>query len=169
MVRKSAVPVLVLALACCPAAARNPFVEHQGLADPHVHVWPTASGENGSMAYCFATHDLSPNNTGFRMDDWWVWQSIDLVTWTRSSVLKPSKTPAAQKDYTSCWATDAAYRDGLGYFWYISIGSRNIAVMTAPAISGDAPQRAQSKSTDIAIAPARISAVVECPSWAVAR
>ena len=110
--------------------ARNPFVQHKGLADPHVHVWG-----NGSTAYCFATHDFSPNNTGFRMDDWWVWQSNDLVTWTQTSVLKPRKTPAAKSDWESCWATDAAERDG-SYYWYLSIGSRNIAVMTASTPHG---------------------------------
>ena len=85
--------------------ARNPFVENQGVADPHLHVF-------NDTVYAFATHDFSPKNTHFRMDDWWVWKSQDLVDWERVSVLKPKDTPADPSEYEKCYATDAAYRDG---------------------------------------------------------
>ena len=114
----------------------NPLVPNVGQADPHIHFWPET---NTYYACAFflpprrqppprrrssphppppaprpcrpdATHDYSPNNTGFYMTDWWVWSSPDLVSWTLADVLFPNATPAAPSDYGSCWATDGAHR-----------------------------------------------------------
>ena len=108
--------------------SRNPFIENEGVADPHLHVF------NGTV-YAYSTHDYSANNTHFRMDDWWVWKSDDLVDWHRVSVLKPKHTPADPSQYEKCYATDAAYRNG-SYFWYLSTGPRSISVMRSPTPHG---------------------------------
>jgi hypothetical protein len=106
----------------CVALAGNPLVPDVGMADPHAHVF-----QKEDKIFIYATHDYSPNNTGFRMDDWWVWESSDLVNWTKASVLKP---PTWDKQAQSCWATDAATRNG-SYYWYVSAGARDIAVFTS--------------------------------------
>ena len=82
-----------------PSTAGNPLVPNSGLADPHLHFF------NGSF-FLFASHDFSPNNTFFRMDDWWIWQSDDLVTWKTASVVKPNGTfPwSSPGDWHECWA-----------------------------------------------------------------
>ena len=82
------------------ARARNPIVRGMGLADPHLHVWP--SEENSSFYYIYGTHDYSSNNTGFLMKDWWVWSSTDLVEWEEASVLTPNNTPADPATYNEC-------------------------------------------------------------------
>lgn len=114
-----AAPIIVrwvtfLALLCAFCEGSNPVVPDVGMADPHVHVF------NGKF-YMYATHDFSPNNTGFRMDDWWVWSSPDMVTWTKESILTPEQTPAPQNAWHECWATDGAMRNG-SYYFYLSIG-----------------------------------------------
>ena len=98
-------PALAFALAAGAAFAANPIVANAGQADPHVHYWPET---NAYFAY--ATHDYSPNNTGFRMDDWWVWSSSDLRTWQLADVLYPNATPSPPGDWESCWASTPKLR-----------------------------------------------------------
>ena len=116
--------------------AANPLVSNVGMADPHIHYW----AETGTY-FAYATHDYSPNNTGFYMTDWWVWSSPDLVSWTLADILYPNATPAPRSDYGNCWATDGAHRKNPAtgaweYFFYMSIGKCQTAVMksvTSPA------------------------------------
>lgn len=60
--------------------ARNPIVPNVGMADPHAHVFA-----DESRVYLYATHDNSPNQSGFGMRNWWQWSSPDLVTWSLDS------------------------------------------------------------------------------------
>ena len=131
-----AAAALLLAAAPAPAWGGNPLVPGVGQADPHIHFWP----ETGRY-YAYATHDASPANTGFRMTDWWTWESADLVAWTLAGVLYPNATPAPPAAYASCWATDGAHRrdaaSGLWrYFFYLSIGTCQVAVMESPQPTG---------------------------------
>ena len=65
--------------------AQNPIVPNQGLNDPHVRIFK-------DTAYVYASHDKSIKNDTFIMEDWWVWSSPDLITWTKRSVLNPRDT-----------------------------------------------------------------------------
>ncbi len=105
--------------------AQNPIVPNKGLNDPHIHVFK-------DTAYVYASHDKSINNKKFIMEDWWVWSSPDLVNWTKRSVLNPKDTYIG-KDFTRCWATDVAYRNGK-YYWYFSEGNQQTGVVV-----GDTP------------------------------
>lgn len=67
------------------------------------------------------------------MEDWWVWSSPDLVNWTKRSVLNPEDTYIGDKNFTRCWATDVAYRNGK-YYWYFSEGNQQTGV-----VIGDTP------------------------------
>ena len=115
------------------ARATNPIVPNVGQADPHIHYWP----ETG-LHYAYATHDQSPQNTGFYMTDWWAWTSADLRVWKLADVLYPNATPAPLSDYGKCWATDGAHRKDPAtgsweYFFYLSIGVCQVAVMKSVA------------------------------------
>ena len=107
--------------------AQNPIVKGKGLCDPQVRVY-------GDKAYLYATHDTSPNNKGFRMDDWWVWSSSDLINWKYESSLKPEDTYFG-KPNNSCWATDAARRNGK-YYFYFSMGRSNVGVVVSDSPTG---------------------------------
>jgi hypothetical protein len=105
--------------------AQNPIVPNKGLNDPHIHIF-------NDTAYVYASHDKSFENKGFVMEDWWVWSSPDLVNWTKRSVLNPKDTYIG-KDFSRCWATDAAYRNGK-YYFYFSEGNEQTGVVV-----GDSP------------------------------
>jgi len=100
--------------------AQNPIVPNKGLNDPHIHIF-------NDTAYVYASHDKSIKNKKFIMEDWWVWSSPDLVNWIKRSVLNPKNTYIG-KDFTRCWATDVAYRNGK-YYWYFSEGNQQTGVV----------------------------------------
>ena len=114
--------------------AANPLRPQPGMADPHVHVWEPA-GE-AKRVWMYATHDTpaSTPSLGFRMTNWWVWSSTDLVTWQQEDILWPTTT-YAHANRTDCWATDAAERNGTFYF-YLSVGGNDIGVVSGPSPKG---------------------------------
>ena len=105
----------------------NPILPGRGLCDPHVRIY-------NDRAYLYATHDKSPDNTGFVMEDWWVWSSPDLVEWEHECTIRPEQTYYGQPD-RSCWAVDAMERDGK-YYLYFSRGPREIGVIEADSPAG---------------------------------
>ena len=120
---------LVLALVGA-TLARNPIVPGIGMADPHMHVFESV---NESRVYLYATHDYSKGEAGglgFRMDNWWVWSSDDLVTWQLEDVVYPNKTLTWDNMTQECWATDAAMRNGSTFF-YLSVGPKQIGVVSS--------------------------------------
>ncbi|WP_241664767.1 family 43 glycosylhydrolase [Seonamhaeicola maritimus] len=100
--------------------SQNPIVSNKGLNDPHIHIF-------NDTAYVYASHDKSINNDKFIMEDWWVWSSPDLVNWTQRSVLNPKETYIG-KDFSRCWATDAAHKNGK-YYFYFSEGNEQTGVV----------------------------------------
>lgn len=105
----------------------NPIIPARGVCDPHIRIY-------GDRAYLYATHDKSPENRSFVMDDWWIWSSPDLVTWTHECTIRPENTYYGKPD-SDCWAVDAIERDGR-HFFYFSRGPREIGVMTADSPVG---------------------------------
>ncbi|NMW32016.1 family 43 glycosylhydrolase [Altererythrobacter sp. RZ02] len=117
----------VSAFAASEGYAGNPIIANQGVNDPHIHVF-------GDTAYLYASHDKSPHNTDFIMEDWQVWSSEDLVNWRLRSTLLPNQTYLrSQPDFASAWATDVAEKNGK-YFWYFSEGNHQTGVVV-----GDSP------------------------------
>lgn len=107
--------------------SQNPIVPNRGVNDPHIHIY-------NNKAYLYATHDRSIENTGFAMDDWWVWSSEDLVNWSLESLLKPEDTYIG-KPFDQCWATDAANRNGK-YYWYFSEHNKQAGVVVGDTPAG---------------------------------
>ncbi len=105
----------------------NPIIPGRGVCDPHIRI-------HGDRAYLYATHDKSPDNPGFVMDDWWIWSSPDLVKWTHECTIGPENTYFGKPD-SSCWAVDAIERNGRHYF-YFSRGPREIGVLAADSPVG---------------------------------
>ena len=85
------------------------IIKNQGICDPHMHIY------NGRV-YMFATHDRSPGNDIYRMDDWKVFSTDDLVNWKLEYTLRPEETFLGQCD--ECYATDSAERNGKYYFYF---------------------------------------------------
>lgn len=121
--------LLLLCCLCCERTveAANPLVPNNGMADPHARAFQGA-------VYIYATHDYSNKNTDFRMDDWWIWKTTDLVHYSKVQEFQPMPwvKPAAK---TECWATDAAEKNNT-FYWYLSIGPTEIAVVRSASPSG---------------------------------
>ena len=99
--------------------AGNPIVPNVGMADPHIRIF------NGK-AYMYATRDEDKNAKSFVMPDWKIWSSDDLVNWKLETSIDPTETYMGASK--SCWATDAAYKNG-AYYFYFSNGNKNTGVM----------------------------------------
>lgn len=85
------------------------IIPNQGVCDPHVHIF------NGK-AYMFTTHDYGMGQSIFRMDDWQLFSSDDLLNWKKEFVLHPEDTYL--KHSSECYATDGAERNGKYYFYF---------------------------------------------------
>ena len=105
----------------------NPIVTGVGLCDPHVRIF-------NNSAYLYATHDASPSNASFVMNDWWIWRSEDLAKWELVSTLLPEQTYWG-RPMSDCWATDAISALGQ-YYFYFSRGSEEIGVVQSDSPAG---------------------------------
>ena len=123
--RKTIVQLILLLSVWSYGFSQNPIVANKGLNDPHIHIF-------NDTAYVYASHDKSIKNEKFVMENWWVWSSSDLINWTKRSILKPKDTYIG-KEFSRCWATDAAYKNGK-YYWYFSEGNEQTGVVV-----GDSP------------------------------
>ena len=85
------------------------IIHNKGVCDPHVHIF------NGK-AYMFTTHDRGPGQPIFRMDDWRVFSSDDLLNWKLEYTLRPEDTFLGKCE--ECYATDAAERNGKYYMYF---------------------------------------------------
>ena len=103
----------------------NLIVPNIGLDDGHMRVY-------GDRIYNYACHDYSPESKDFVLKMWWVWSSIDLLTWTCESSLGPDVL-GFPEGYKDCWATDALTRNGK-YYWYLCNPEKTYVVVSdAPA------------------------------------
>lgn len=118
--------ILGLCLSAC-ARAGNPLLPGLGVTDPYARVYQ-------GRVYLYCTHDYSPQNKGFRMDNWVEWSSADLVHWRQEATLLPQQT-FLRRPFRDCWATAAATRDG-HYYWYFSAGRDEIGVVDSPTPAG---------------------------------
>ena len=85
------------------------ILPNSGICDPHMRVY------NGRV-YMFATHDRSPGNDNYRMDDWKVYSTDDMLNWTLEYTLRPEDTFLGKCE--ECYATDSAYRNGKYYLYF---------------------------------------------------
>ena len=102
------------------------IIPNQGICDPHMRVY------NGRV-YMFATHDRSPGNPDFRMDDWKVYSTDDLLNWKLEYTLRPEDTYIGK--FEKCYATDSAYRNGK-YYYYFSKDQESTGVAVADRPEG---------------------------------
>lgn len=87
----------------------NVIIKGQGVCDPHIVIY-------NDTAYLFASHDFGKGQPIYRMDDWLIFSSPDLVNWTKRFVLKPENTFIGP--WKECYATDAVSRNGKYYMYF---------------------------------------------------
>ena len=82
---------------------------NMGVCDPHVHIYD-------GKAYLFSTHDRGPGQPIYRMDDWRIFSSEDLVNWKLEATVRPEDTFLGACE--ECYAVDSAERNGKYYFYF---------------------------------------------------
>lgn len=109
------------------AYAGNPLVKDIGMSDPHMRVF------NGKV-YLYCGHDDTPNDKTWVMKEWRIFTSTDLIDWKQVGTVSPTENYMAD-DSTSCWACDAASRNGK-YLFYFSDHKDGVGVMTSDRPEG---------------------------------
>lgn len=127
----------------------NPIIWREGVCDPHAHVF-------NNRVYVYASHDCPYGTDGFRMEDWQIWSSEDLVSWKLEQTIHPESFYCGMLD--QCWAVDAAYRDGT-YYWYFSTGDWGVGVGRSDSPAGPFTDALGGPLVDHATEPAGI------PKW----
>ena len=116
MIRKVTVKVLLIALAIQTTWAQNPIITDMFTADPAPLVY-------NDTVFLYTGHDTaSVNATNYKMPDWYVFSSTDMVNWTsHGACLSPNTFSWATGD---AYAAQCIYRNGK-FYWYVSTFHKN--------------------------------------------
>lgn len=94
-------------------AQDNPFIKHMYTADPSARVW--ADGR----LYVYASHDIAPPQGCDLMDQYHVFSTADMKTWTdHGEILRASQVPWGRKEGGFMWAPDCVFKNGIYYFYF---------------------------------------------------
>ncbi|MBN2526947.1 MAG: family 43 glycosylhydrolase [Deltaproteobacteria bacterium] len=116
-----------------PVYGVNPIIQTKFTADPAPLVYE-------DTLYLYTTHD-EDDATGFRMYDWMLYSTKDMVNWTDHGVVAGVRDPNRTFDWSSgenAWAPQAIFRNGKFYLycpmnrsdsWHSDIG---VAVADSP-------------------------------------
>ena len=117
------VPALLCLLSLPNLQAQNPVITHLFSADPTARIF-------GDRVYLFPSHDiLAREGRGkpgwFCMEDYHVFSSPDLSTWTDHGViLSQDRVPWGDPTAFSMWAPDCIFRNGKYYFYFPDISNQ---------------------------------------------
>lgn len=105
----------------------NPIVTHKYTADPATMV-------EGDTLWLYTGHDFAGGQKGYKMKDWCVFSTTDLVNWTEYP------TPLEIADFSwdktgAAYASHVVSRNGK-YYWYISTNGSGIGVAVSDRPEG---------------------------------
>ncbi|MFI3316085.1 MAG: family 43 glycosylhydrolase [Rikenellaceae bacterium] len=90
----------------------NPIVNHMYTADPTARVW-------NDTLYVYCSTDRYPSRGCDLMDNYHVFSTPDLVTWTdHGEILSSKDVPWGRKAGGFMWAPDCVYKDGTYYYYF---------------------------------------------------
>ncbi|ESQ84812.1 hypothetical protein AEAC466_07075 [Asticcacaulis sp. AC466] len=92
-----------------PALAENPIIQTSFTADPAPLVYD-------GVVYLYTSHDEDDAN-GFKMRDWRLYTSTDMVNWTDKGVVASLKTFPWAVQENDAWAPQVVARDGKFYLY----------------------------------------------------
>ncbi|MDA3854222.1 MAG: family 43 glycosylhydrolase [Bacteroidales bacterium] len=105
----------------------NPVITHKYTADPAALV------ENDTL-WLFTGHDFAGGQKGYKLRDWLVFSTTDLVNWTEYPV--PLRIEDFKWDKSNdAYAAHTVKRNGL-YYWYVSTNGSGIGVAVASRPQG---------------------------------
>lgn len=119
---------LLIAAGASNVAAENPAITEVFTADPAPLVV-------GDTVYVYVGHDQAEPNQWYKMGEWLVYSSTDMVNWkSYDSPLKPTDFSWCQSD---AWAGHTIEKDDK-FYWYITCHHKNNAKAIGVAVS-DSP------------------------------
>lgn len=123
---------LAAALALPSSDGSNPIVKDTFTPDP-------APVVDGDTLYVFTGHD-EPDARGYKMKDWQVFSTQDMVHWKSHGAVMDTSTFKWARQGDRAWASQAIKRDGKWY-WYVAVqhGQGGDAIGVAMADSVDGP------------------------------
>jgi len=103
----------------------NPIITEFFTADPAALVYQ-------DRVYLYTGHDISPDNSGYRMNDWLCFSSTNMADWEFCG------SPLQVKDFAwakaDAWASQVIERDGK-FYWYVSVEHANGGKAIGVAVS----------------------------------
>lgn len=108
LLKQSLILSAVFAIAA-PTHADNPIIQTRFTADPAPLV-------HGAVVYLYTSHD-EDDAAGFKMLDWRLYTSTDMVNWTDRGAVASLKTFAWAVQTNDAWAPHAIERDGKFYLY----------------------------------------------------
>ena len=123
--------ISVSMMALCSAAyclAQNPIITTSYTPDPAPYV-------HGDKLYMFVGHD-EDDATYFKMNDWQLFSTEDMVNWTYLGTPISTETFAWAFHGDRAWASQAIERNGKWY-WYVCLNDANKNDVLAVAVADD--------------------------------
>jgi len=118
------------------AHAQNPIIQTKYTADPAPMVY-------NDTVFLYTGHD-EDDASGFKMENWLLYTSTDMVNWTDHGVIAGVKEPFktfAWADGHSAWAPQCIARNGKFYFYCPTIYKGKMAIGVAVSTSPYGPFR----------------------------
>ena len=125
---KKTILILSLLLASAACFAQNPIITTTYTPDPAPYV-------HGDKLYMFTGHD-EDDATYFKMNDWQVFSTEDMVNWTYLGTPISTETFKWAFHGDRAWAAQAIERNGKWY-WYVCLNDANKGDVLAVAVADD--------------------------------
>lgn len=118
---------LLLALTATTGIAQNPIIQTKYTADPAPMVY-------NDTVFLYTTHD-EDDAEGFKMLDWLLYTSTDMVNWTDHGTVASLKSFEWVKRDNGAWAEQVIERNGK-FYMYCPIHGNGIGVLVADSPYG---------------------------------
>lgn len=119
--------ILSIALYSVTGSAQNPIIQTKYTADPAPMVY-------NDTVFLYTTHD-EDDADGFKMLDWLLYTSTDMVNWTDRGVVASLKDFSWVKRDNGAWAEQVIERNGK-FYMYCPIHGNGIGVLVADSPYG---------------------------------
>ncbi|MCE5178781.1 MAG: glycoside hydrolase family 43 protein [Porphyromonadaceae bacterium] len=110
-------------VATLPIGAQNPLIQTKYTADPAPLVY-------NDTVFLYTSHD-EDDAMGFKMQDWLLYSSTDMVNWTEHGVVASLKDFAWVPYENGAWAVQCVERNGKFYLYCPMPGGVGIGVLVA--------------------------------------
>lgn len=120
--------VILFFVTFCNVSAQNPIIQTKYTADPAPMVYR-------DTVFLYTSHD-EDDAFGFKMKDWLLYTTTDMVNWTDHGVVASLKDFKWTDPENGAWAPQVIEKDGKFYMYCPMPGQRGIGVLVADSPYG---------------------------------